>query len=57
MSKFVGKFRKNGSYDEDFSFEKKRHRNEHSEAKKMLQRKLEEDLLQSELQTNQPTAE
>ena len=43
MTKFVGKFRKNGSYDGDYAFEKKRHRNEHSESKKVLKRMIEED--------------
>ena len=43
MSKFVGKFRKNGNYDGDYNYEKKRHRNEHSESKKMLKRMMEVD--------------
>lgn len=43
MSKFVGKFRKNGNYDGDYGYDKKRHRNEHSESKKMLKRMMEVD--------------
>ena len=37
MSKFVGKFRKNKDYNDDYDFEakKKRNRNEHSEIKKL----------------------
>ena len=36
MSKFVGKFRKNKNYNDDYSYDAKRHRNEHSEIKRLL---------------------
>ena len=39
MTKFVGKFRKNKNYNDDYSYDYKRHRNEHAEIKKMLDRK------------------
>jgi hypothetical protein len=48
VSKFVGKFRKNGNYDDDYSYDKKRHRNEHSESKKMLERMKNEEYYQYE---------
>ena len=38
MSKFVGKFRKNKNYNDDYNYDHKRHRDEHSEMKKLLQR-------------------
>ena len=43
MSKFVGKFRKNGNYNDDYQFEYRRHKNEHSESKKIIQRMMQED--------------
>ena len=44
MSKFVGKFRKNENYNDDYLFEnRKRHRNEHSESKRILSRMIQED--------------
>jgi hypothetical protein len=42
VTKFVGKFRKNKNYNDDYNYDKKRHRNEHSESKKQLQRKSED---------------
>ena len=36
MSKFVGKFRKNKNYNDDYNYDYKRHRNEHSEIKKLI---------------------
>ena len=36
MSKFVGKFRKNRNYNDDYVYDYKRHRDEHSEIKKLL---------------------
>jgi len=38
LSKFVGKFRKNKNYSDDYSYDYKRHRNEHSESKKQLEK-------------------
>ena len=42
MSKFVGKFRKNRNYNDDYNYDNKRHRNEHSESKKQLQKLVED---------------
>ena len=46
MSKFVGKFRKNKNYNDDYNYDNKRHRDEHSEIKKLLSRDFEEYLYQ-----------
>jgi len=49
VTKFVGKFRKNQDYNEDYSYmPKRKHRNEHSEIKKMKNRDVEEVLSQIE---------
>jgi hypothetical protein len=49
VTKFVGKFRKNQDYNEDYSYmPKRKHRNEHSEIKKLKSRNVEE--LLSELE-------
>jgi hypothetical protein len=49
VSKFVGKFRKNQDYNEDYGYmPKRKHRNEHSEIKKMKNRDVEEVLSQLE---------
>jgi hypothetical protein len=43
----VGKFRKNQDYNEDYSYmPKRKHKNEHSEIKKMKNRDVEEVLSQ-----------
>jgi hypothetical protein len=43
VTKFVGKFRKNQDYNEDYSYmPKRKHKNEHSEIKKMKNRNVEE---------------
>lgn len=43
MTKFIGKFRKNKNYNDDYNYDYRRHRDEHSEIKKLLDRKnLEE---------------
>jgi predicted secreted Zn-dependent protease len=44
VSKFVGKFRKNKNYNDDYNYDNRRHRNEHSEIKKLLSRDFEESL-------------
>lgn len=44
MTKFVGKFRKNKNYNDDYNYDNRRHRNEHSEIKKLLSRDFEENL-------------
>jgi hypothetical protein len=47
VSKFVGKFRKNQDYNEDYNYmPKRKHKNEHSEIKKMKNRDVEEVLSQ-----------
>jgi predicted secreted Zn-dependent protease len=46
VSKFVGKFRKNKNYNDDYNYDNKRHRDEHSEIKKLLSRDFEEYLYQ-----------
>lgn len=43
MSKFVGKFRKNENYSDDYQFEKRKRKNEHSESRKMLERMKYQD--------------
>ena len=47
MSKFVGKFRKDRNYNDDYNYDYKRHRNEHSEIKKILSQH-EEELVEEE---------
>lgn len=43
MSKFVGKFRKNQNYSDDYkTMNEKKQRNEHGEIKKVLSRDLNE---------------
>ena len=37
MTKFVGKFRKNKNYNDDYQYEVNRHRDEHSEARKQME--------------------
>jgi len=45
LGKFVGKFRKNKDYNDDYTYTKQRkHRNEHSEIKKIKSREFEEIL-------------
>jgi predicted secreted Zn-dependent protease len=44
VSKFLGKFRKNKNYNDDYNYDNRRHRNEHSEIKKLLSRDFEESL-------------
>ena len=36
MTKFVGKFRKNKEYNDDYAYTHSKHRNEHAEIKKLL---------------------
>jgi hypothetical protein len=47
VSKFVGKFRKNKEYNDDYSYTHSRHRNEHAEIKKLLTQHEEEEILES----------
>ena len=48
MTKFVGKFRKNKDYNDDYKYVPKRSKNEHAEIKKLKNRTYEE--LLSELE-------
>lgn len=51
MTKFVGKFRKNKEYNDDYAFTHSRHRNEHAEIKKILvqhEEEIEEDFRRKE---------
>lgn len=51
MTKFVGKFRKNKEYNDDYAFTHSRHRNEHAEIKKILvqhEEEVEEDFRRKE---------
>ena len=53
MTKFVGKFRKNKEYNDDYSFAgNRRHKNEHAEIKKLLNHDLEEEF--KELESSLP---
>ena len=46
MTKFVGKFRKNKEYNDDYSYTHSKHRNEHAEIKKLLTQYQEEENLE-----------
>jgi hypothetical protein len=53
VTKFVGKFRKNKEYNDDYNFAvNRRHKNEHAEIKKLLSHDLEEEL--DELESSLP---
>ena len=43
MTKFVGKFRKNKEYNDDYNYTPKRSRNEHAEIKRLLEQGLQEE--------------
>lgn len=43
MTKFVGKFRKNKEYNDDYNYTPKRSKNEHAEIKRLLAQDLEEE--------------
>ena len=49
MGKFVGKFRKNKEYNDDYSYTHSKHRNEHAEIKKILAQHEEESVLGDEI--------
>ena len=51
MSKFVGKFRKNQDYNDDYKTmnQKSKQRNEHGEVKKVLSRDMQEGYQYDEL--------
>lgn len=46
MAKFVGKFRKDKEYNDDYNYTPKRSRNEHAEIKKLLTQYEEEEMLE-----------
>lgn len=46
MTKFVGKFRKNKEYNDDYAYTPKRSKNEHAEIKKLLTQYEEEQMLE-----------
>lgn len=48
MTKFVGKFRKNKEYNDDYSYTHSKHRNEHAEIKKLLTQHEEEMVLEQD---------
>lgn len=51
MSKFLGKFRKNKEYNDDYNYTHSKHRNEHAEIKKILvqhEAEVEEDFRKKE---------
>jgi len=45
VTKFVGKFRKNKEYNDDYAYTHSKHRNEHAEIKKLLTQ-YEEEILE-----------
>ena len=48
MTKFVGKFRKDKEYNDDYNYTPKRSRNEHAEIKKLKNRDCEDFLSEIE---------
>lgn len=46
MTKFVGKFRKNKEYNDDYAYTHSRHRNEHAEIKKLLTQHEDEEIFE-----------
>jgi hypothetical protein len=48
VTKFVGKFRKNKEYNDDYKYTPKRSKNEHAEIKKLKNRNVEEILSEIE---------
>lgn len=46
MTKFVGKFRKNKEYNDDYNYTPKRSKSEHAEIKKLLTQYEEEEMLE-----------
>lgn len=46
MTKFVGKFRKNKEYNDDYAYTHSRHRNEHAEIKKLLTQHENEEIFE-----------
>jgi len=48
VTKFVGKFRKDKEYNDDYSYTHSKHRNEHAEIKKLLTQYEKEEILEQE---------
>lgn len=48
MTKFVGKFRKDKEYNDDYSYNHSKYRNEHAEIKKLLTQYEKEEILEQE---------
>lgn len=48
----MGKFRKNKEYNDDYKYTHSKHRNEHAEIKKLLEKNLEEEF--DELEASLP---
>jgi hypothetical protein len=46
VTKFVGKFRKNKEYNDDYAYTHSRHRNEHAEIKKLLTQHEEQEMIE-----------
>ena len=46
MTKFVGKFRKNKEYNDDYAYTHSKHRNEHAEIKKLLTQHEEQEMIE-----------
>lgn len=46
MTKFVGKFRKNKEYNDDYAYTHSKHRNEHAEIKKLLTQFEDEEIFE-----------
>lgn len=54
MTKFVGKFRKNKEYNDDYAYTHSKHRNEHAEIKKLLTQYEEEEIAEDVEETISP---
>ncbi len=46
MTKFVGKFRKNKEYNDDYAYTHSKHRNEHAEIKKLLTQHEDQEMIE-----------
>jgi len=46
VTKFVGKFRKNKEYNDDYAYTHSKHRNEHAEIKKLLTQHEDEEIFE-----------
>jgi hypothetical protein len=54
VTKFVGKFRKNKEYNDDYAYTHSKHRNEHAEIKKLLTQYEEEEIAEDVEETISP---